>query len=83
MKKVRRKLTNSLGETAIRTVWRCRCKIGTWNMKMGLFFDEPKQGVFTQVIYELPDKSDVMNFKALPVLIDYVREDGFVICSLF
>lgn len=80
VKKVRRKLTCRSGETKMRTVWQCRCKIGTHNGTTGYFFDEPKERMNTQVVW-IPPSNDVMYVKAWSVYIDEVRDDGVVFCS--
>lgn len=80
MKKVRRKLTCQSGETKMRTVWHSPCKIGTHNLKTGYFFDEPKVGMTTQVVW-IPPSNDVMYFRAWSVYIEEVRSDGIVYCT--
>lgn len=78
MEKVRRKIADNNGERKIRTVWMCRCKIGTTNGTVAYFFDKPQTGILTTCVRE----ADLTGYKTTRVYIDEVRDDDFVFCSL-
>lgn len=81
MKKLRRKLTDRFGEQKTRTVWKCYCKIGTFNGTYAYFFEEPKEGLNMDCVELDIDPVTTMHKRSLHVLIDEVREDGMVFCS--
>lgn len=78
MEKVRRKVADEMGERKMRSLWKCRCKIGTTNATVAYFFDKPEVGVSTRLVRE----EELSGYKSTSVHIDDVYEGGFVFCSL-
>ncbi|PGK51779.1 hypothetical protein CN918_28725 [Priestia megaterium] len=74
IEKMRRKLTDEYGETKMRSVWKCRAKIGTHSSTTGYFFDKPEVGVKSQFIRT----TDQMYTKAIGVIIEEIDEEGLV-----
>lgn len=74
IEKMRRKLTDEYGETRMRSVWKCRAKIGTHSSTVGYFFDKPEVGISSQFVRQ----SDQIYTKAMGVIIEKIDETGLV-----
>jgi hypothetical protein len=81
MEKLRRKLTDRYRDIEIRTVWKCYCKIGTHNGTVAYFFEQPEEGKIIECVHCDIDPISTKYRTALLVMIDEVRDDGFVFCS--
>lgn len=78
MQKVRKKLRDQTGEHKIRTVWRTPCKIGTTNLTVGYFFEEPEVGKSTYVCRDMGNETAA--YRAKRVYIDDINAIG-VFCT--